>query len=166
MFAGNPELTLRRAVPDDAWAVQNLIHAAFARHAPALGRKPRAMLADYALAVRAHQVWVLAEAPPKQREEQQNADSLIAVLELIAEEAHLAIQALAVRPDRQRRGLGTALMQLAEQEARRQGVPLLKLNSPEIMTESLSLCAALGFHETHRQPAWDSQIVFMEKVLA
>ncbi len=170
MFAGKPEFTLRRAVPDDAKAVQDLMYAAFARHVPALGRKPRPMLADYALAVRAHQFWVVTEALPELEEEPANdnycADALIAALELIEGERHLMIQAIAVRPDRQRRGLGRALMQLAEAEAKRQGRALLRLNSPEIMIESLSLCEALGFRETHRQTSWDSQIVFLEKVLA
>lgn len=176
MFAGKPEFTLRRAVPDDAKAVQDLMYAAFARHVPALGRKPRPMLADYALAVRAHQFWVVAEASPESEEapapeegsanDNRCADALIAALELIEGERHLVIQAVAVRPDRQRRGLGRALMQLAEAEAKRQGRTLLRLNSPDVMTESLSLCEALGFRETHRQTSWDSQIVFLEKVLA
>lgn len=178
MFAGHPEFTLRRAVPDDAKAVQDLMYAAFARHVPALGRKPRPMLADYALAVRAHQFWVVTEAPASRTgrpgeepandnaDGRESADPLIAALELIEGERHLVIQAIAVRPDRQRRGLGRALMQLAEAEAKRQGRTLLRLNSPEIMTESLSLCEALGFRETHRQASWDSQIVFLEKVLA
>lgn len=179
MFAGKPELTLRRAAPYDAKPVQDLMYAAFARHVPALGRKPRPMLANYALAVRAHQVWVVAETPPPgtdgPEEEPANdnrcshvliPDPLIAALELIEGERHLVIQAVAVRPDRQRRGLGRALMQLAEAEAKRQGRALLRLNSPDVMTESLSLCEALGFRETHRQTSWDSQIVFLEKVLA
>ncbi|WP_299395674.1 GNAT family N-acetyltransferase [Pelagibius sp.] len=155
MFADNPDLTLRRAAPDDAKAVHDLVCAAFARHVPALGRKPRPMLADYAFAVRAHEVW-LVEMP----------EAAVAVLELIAAEDHLVVQALAVRPDHQGRGLGTALLQLAEREARRQGRGLLKLSSPEVMTESLALCLGLGFRETRRQTYWDSQIVFLEKALA
>lgn len=154
MFAGNPELSLRRAVPDDAKGVQELIAAAFVRHAPALGRTPRPMLADYGLAVRAHQVWIVRESA-----------SLVAALELVPGKGYLAVQTLAVRPDRQRRGLGRALMRLAEEEARRQGRNLLKLQTPESMTESVALCETLGFLETRRQSYWDSQIIHLEKAL-
>lgn len=155
MFADDPDLSLRRAAPDDALDVKTLIAAAFARHAPALGRTPRPMLADYALAVRAHQVWIVTQR-----------GGLIATLELVAAEDHLLVQSLAVRPDRQRRGIGRALMQLAEREARRQHRALLRLKAPEAMTESLQLCEGLGFQETGRQSYWDSAIVQLEKIVA
>ena len=154
MFANNPDFTLSRAATDDALALKGLVAAAFASHAPALGRTPRPMLADYGLAVLAHQVWLV-----------RRGDELIAALDLAPGARHLAVQTLAVRPDHQRRGLGRALLRLAEQEGRRHGYPQLRLQAPHVMAESLRLFESSGYRETRRQSYWNSQVIHLEKPL-
>ena len=50
---------LRRAGDLDAAAITSLVGDAYAHYEPLIGRTPIPMLADYALAVREHDVWVL-----------------------------------------------------------------------------------------------------------
>jgi hypothetical protein len=45
---------LRRATPDDAAAVRDLVRAAYAKWVPVLGREPKPMTADYDQAIRNH----------------------------------------------------------------------------------------------------------------
>lgn len=154
MFADNSDFTLRRAATDDVLALKAVVAAAFDCHAPALGRTPRPILADHALAVLAHQVWLVREG-----------EDPVAALELAPGAGYLAVQTLAVRPDRQRRGLGRALLRLAEREARRYGYAQLRLQAPAVMVEVLLLCEAMGYHVTRSQACWDSQIIHLEKAL-
>jgi ribosomal protein S18 acetylase RimI-like enzyme len=69
---------------------------------------------------------------------------------------------LAVAPDRQGQGLGSALLLAAEERLPR-GVNLLRLFTGEHSTGPLRLYARLGYHETHRSPAGDYHLVHFEK---
>jgi len=72
---------------------------------------------------------------------------------------------LAVRPDRQRRGLGRKLIAFAEAQARRLGFAELRLYTHEAMSENiaLSLYARFGFEETGRVHEAGCSRVFMRK---
>lgn len=145
----------RPARPDDAPAVAALVDAAFAPYLPRLGRPPGPMLQDWAANVAAGEVFVVAD----------ETGPLDALARLVAEPEALLLDTLAVRPDRQGRGLGGALVAFAETEVRRRGLPRLRLYTNALMPENVALYERLGFVETHRGGEPPYRRVFMEKAL-
>jgi len=72
---------------------------------------------------------------------------------------------VAVDPDRQGRGYGGRLMDLAEAEARRRGYGALDLYTHERMTENIALYGARGYEETGRRRVRGYDRVYMRKTL-
>ncbi|WP_458117340.1 GNAT family N-acetyltransferase [Arthrobacter sp. D2-10] len=75
---------------------------------------------------------------------------LVGMLVTRCEEAALHILNLAVSPDVQGLGLGSALLIEAEQLARRSGLEEVRLYTNEAMVENLTYYPRRGYHETHR----------------
>jgi GNAT superfamily N-acetyltransferase len=69
---------------------------------------------------------------------------------------------LAVAPDRQGQGLGTALLGAVEARVGT-SVRTLRLYTGEFSAGNLRLYGRLGYVETHREPSGGHSIVFMEK---
>jgi GNAT superfamily N-acetyltransferase len=69
---------------------------------------------------------------------------------------------LVVAPDQQGQGLGSMLLLAAEERLPR-GVTLLRLFTGEYSTGPLRMYPRLGYHETHRSPEGDYQLVHFEK---
>lgn len=147
-------LTLRRATGDDVAAITALVRAAYDRYVARIGIEPLPMVADYGVAVRTHQLWVV-----------EAGDGLRAVLELVPAADHLLVENIAVAPDRQSAGLGRRLMAFAEAEARRHGLAELRLYTNEKMTENIAFYGRLGFVETHRQLRDGRHALFMARRL-
>src|SRR5207248_3702868 len=119
-------------------------------------KPPGPMLDDYAALIAAGAVSVLEEA-----------DGVIAALiVLLPRPDHLLLDNIAVRPDRQGRGLGRRLVDFAESEARRLGYAELRLYTHATMTENIALYKRLGFEETGRGEQAGYDRVFMAKRLA
>lgn len=72
---------------------------------------------------------------------------------------------VAVDPDRQGRGYGGRLMDLAEAEARRLGYGALDFYTHERMTENIALYGARGYEETGRRRVRGYDRVYMRKTL-
>ena len=70
---------------------------------------------------------------------------------------------LAVARDRQGTGLGSTLLTFAEQQARAQGLPEVRLYTNEEMTENLSYYPRRGFVESHRSGDSGYRRVFFSK---
>jgi GNAT superfamily N-acetyltransferase len=98
------------------------------------------MDADYAAAIEANEVWVLA-----------SGERLLGVLVLRREADHLFIDNVAVEPGEQGAGVGGALLQHAEARAAELGVPEVRLLTHELMTENRAIYAHLGWEETERR---------------
>ena len=146
---------LRRAEPTDAPALASCVEAAYHHYMPRIGKPPGPMLADYAEVIAHHQVWV-AEAERQ----------IIGVLVLIPEEDTLLLDNIAVYPDHQGRGIGRALLELADAEALCQGYDELRLYTHETMTENIALYTRSGWVETHRGHQAGYARVFMRKRLS
>ena len=115
------------------------VDAAFRSFIPKIGKPPAPMLADYGALIVTGRVHVL------------EADGELAgVLVTEARPGHLFVDVVAVRPERQRQGLGRRLMAFAAAEARRLRLAEVRLYTHEVMTEALALYPALGYHETAR----------------
>jgi GNAT superfamily N-acetyltransferase len=152
-MTGTPPL--RRAGPEDAAAIADLVNRAYEKYVARIGRKPRPMTADYGAAVMAHEMWVAEEG-----------GVIVAALELVPEADVLLIENIAVDPAHQGRGFGRTLLAFAEDEARRQGHAALRLYTNEKMTENIAIYTRLGYRETGRGARRGLNVVYMRKRLA
>ena len=146
---------IRRAEPQDRKTVEEIVHAAYAMYVERMGKPPGPMLDDYATLLAQRAVSVLEDA----------GGTIAAILVLLPKSDHLLLDNIAVRPDRQGRGLGRRLIDFAERETRRLGYSELRLYTHEKMTENIALYARLGFEETGRGHEAGYDRVFMTKRL-
>jgi GNAT superfamily N-acetyltransferase len=68
-----------------------------------------------------------------------------------------------VEPARRGAGDGRALLDFAEAEARRRGLPEIRLYTNELMARNIALYAARGYAETERRQEKGFSRVFMAK---
>jgi GNAT superfamily N-acetyltransferase len=131
---------IRAATAADTNRIIAIADAAYAKYIPRLdGRKPGPLLADYPAAVAQGHTVVIGR-------EDQIDGYMVAWPEA---DAYL-IEILGVDPPAQGKGLGRKLIQHAADEARRHGLPALRLYTNVVMTENIPLYRHLGFIETHR----------------
>ena len=140
---------LRKAKESDAEGLADCMLAAYMVYASRLGGKSLPPLTvDYEEEIRSSPVW-LAES------EGRLAGGLI----LTPEESYMTIANVAVHPEFQGQGLGRALMDFGEEEAKRQGYSEMRPATHVLLTENLSLYSHLGWSETGR----DESRVYMGK---
>ena len=128
-------MELRRANLSDETPIRPLVYAAYSQWIPIVGARPEPRERDYGAALRHHDVWVHFT----------REDRLDAMLELIETPNHSHIANLAVSPDRQGRGLGSALLRFAESRTRRLQIPELHLCLDREMTANQRLYERHGF---------------------
>src|SRR5262249_14495232 len=146
---------IRSARPEDRAAVEAVVEAAYSVYIARIGKPPGPMLDDYPRLIADGAVNVLVET-----------DGAIAgLIVLLAKADHLLLDNIAVRPDRQGRGLGRRLIAFAESEARRLGFAELRLYTHATMTENIALYTRLGFVATGRAEQAGYDRVFMTKRL-
>ena len=146
---------IRLAQPEDREAIETIVRAAYAVYIPRIGKPPGPMLDDYAVLIAGGAVSVIEEAD----------EEIAALIVLLPKPDHLLLDNIAVRPDRQGRGFGRALVEFAEQEARRQGFTEIRLYTHETMTENIALYLRIGFIESGRGNDSGYDRVFMVKPL-
>jgi ribosomal protein S18 acetylase RimI-like enzyme len=135
---GRDDVVVRRAVPDDARAVGELVRAAYAHYVARIGQEPYPMTLDYAVVVAGGNTWVA-----------QDDVRLVGVLVLEHAADHVLVENLAVLPGAQGAGIGSRLLRHAEDEARARGVPEVRLYTHELMTENRAYYPRRGYRETH-----------------
>ncbi|HZB93334.1 MAG TPA: GNAT family N-acetyltransferase, partial [Stellaceae bacterium] len=145
---------IRLARAEDLGWVADTIAAAFRAYIPRMGRAPAPITADHAAYIAAGEVHVF-EAEGQR----------LGLIVQRAEADHLFVDILAVAPGAQHRGVGRALMGFAEDEARRLGLPALRLYTNAKMSEALRFYPALGFRQVaeRREDGFDR--VYFEKRL-
>jgi ribosomal protein S18 acetylase RimI-like enzyme len=143
---------IRRANEADLPVIEEIITAAYSKYLVRMDRPPAPMLRDYAPAVEQGEIWV-AGTP------------VAGLISLIPAGDNLLIENLAVHPAAQGAGLGRALMDFAEQQARTLRLPRLVLYTHELMTENQAIYAHLGYRETARRTEDGRRRVFMQKDL-
>ena len=146
--------SFRRARQADAPAVTALVHAAYRHYVERIAITPGPMTDDYQQVIRDHQVTVA---------EQDAAIAGVIVLR-VTEEGFL-IDNVAVLPAHRGRGLGRALLELAEAEARRAGFDSVYLYTHEKMTENLALYSKIGYVEYDRRREQGFSRAYMRKHL-
>jgi len=146
--------TLRRADANDAASVATCAVEAFRHYIPRLGLTPIPMTRDYGAAIANAQVWVAT----------QHGETIAALVLDTTDEGFL-IDVIAVLPQHQGTGVGRALLELAEQEALRQGHDSIYLFTNEKMTENRALYERIGYVEYKRLAFAERTRVFLRKPL-
>ena len=110
-----------------------MVHAAFAQFTPPSGvlKETAANLAD-----RQRDGFVLVAM---------DGDQFVGSVFCAEKDGALYLTRMATRPDRQKRGIGRALVQAAEDEARRSRMPALLLRVRQTLPENLAYFRKLGF---------------------
>jgi GNAT superfamily N-acetyltransferase len=147
------EVRLRRANPDDAAAVAACVRRAYARYEQRLPRPPKPVLADYAVVLRETVTFVL----------QRITGECLGILVLVPKSDHLLLEKIAVEPAWQGQGLGRRLLELAEAEAHRLGLPEVRLYTNALMSENRALYSRIGYAEYDRREVDGRDTVFMRK---
>jgi ribosomal protein S18 acetylase RimI-like enzyme len=138
----------------DVPRLTELVQAAYGHYVERLGGPPRPMVDDYADVVRRNQV-IVAE----------RGGMLVGIVVLGIDDEGLFVDNVAVDPSHQGSGVGRALLEHAESEARRQGFDSIYLYTHELMTENLALYSRAGYLEYDRRPHGDACLVYLRKRL-
>ena len=147
--------SIRQALPDDAEAVAACVGAAYRHYIERIGKPPGPMLEDYAQVIRQRQVAV-AEID----------GAIVGVLVLAVTEEGQCLENVAVDPAFHGRGIGRALLERAEAEARRRGFAAIYLYTHEKTTENQALYSKIGYVEYDRRVEKGYSRVYMRKRLA
>ena len=131
-----------------------LVDDAYGQYVERIGRLPGPMTEDYAEVIANRDVTVA-----------ESDGTIVGLLVVGVTEEGFAIDNVAVDPSRRGTGLGRALLELAEAEARRAGFDSIYLYTHERMTENLELYSRIGYVEYDRRSRGDFSLVFMRKQL-
>lgn len=145
---------IRRARASDAMAVHACVRAAYAPWVATIGREPGPMGHDHAQVIAGGRCFV-AE---RNRE-------IAGVLELAVSDEGFLLDSVAVAPHYAGRGVGNALLRLAEYEARRAGHTSIDLFTHVLMEDNIARYRALGYAITGRREHQGLRRVFMRKAL-
>jgi GNAT superfamily N-acetyltransferase len=147
-FAADP----RPATAADLASIVAVVQAAYAIYLGRMDKPPAPLGQDYAAAARAGHIWVAG-------------DPVTGLISLIPGRDSLLVGNVAVHPSAQGTGLGRALLDFAEQHARRLGLGRLTLYTNEVMTENYAIYTHLGYREVDRRAEDGYRRVYLEKLL-
>jgi GNAT superfamily N-acetyltransferase len=145
---------LRPATGSDAASVAALVDAAYGHYVERIRMQPGPMTDDYAEVIRDRQVTVA-----------EHDGAIVGVVVLTVTDEGFLIDNVAVHPSRRGTGLGRALLQFAEAEARRAGFDAIHLYTHEQMSENLALYSRIGYVEYDRRPQGGFSLVYLRKQL-
>ena len=131
-----------------------LVEAAYGHYVERIGRLPGPMTNDYAEVIRNHHVTVA-----------ERHGAIVGVIVLTVTDEGFLINNVAVHPSHRGTGLGRALLEFAEAEARRAGFDSIYLYTHEKMTENLALYSRIGYVEYDRRSQGAFSLVYLRKHL-
>ena len=135
------DFQLRRGTTEDIDLIRDFTRAAYAKWIPLIGREPLPMAADYETAIREHRFDLLYKE-----------DALAALIETITRSDHLHIQNLCVSPEFQRLGLGSQLLNYAQDLAVEEKRDRLRLDTNKRFTGNVDLYLRHGFKIDWEKP--------------
>jgi ribosomal protein S18 acetylase RimI-like enzyme len=145
---------LRPATAADVPRLTELVDAAYGGYVERIGGPPGPMTEDYADVVRRRRVTVA-----------EDGGEIVGLIVLGADDEGFLIDNVAVDPPRQGSGVGRALLEHAELEARRAGFDSIHLYTHEKMSENLALYSRIGYVEYDRRPYGRAFRVYLRKRL-
>jgi ribosomal protein S18 acetylase RimI-like enzyme len=134
--------------------VAELVAAAYGHYVQRIGGRPRPMTDDYQEVIRTRQVTVA-----------ERHGAVVGVIVLAVTDEGFLVDNVAVHPAHRGTGLGRALLELAEAEARHAGFDAIHLYTHEQMTENLALYSRIGYLEYDRRSQGAFSLVYMRKQL-
>jgi GNAT superfamily N-acetyltransferase len=146
--------SFRSAEAADASRVAELVDAAYGHYVERIGMLPGPMTDDYAEVIRNRQVTVA-----------EHHGAIVGIIVLTVTDEGFLVDNVAVHPSHRGTGLGRALLQFAEAEARRAGFDAIYLYTHEKMTENLALYARIGYVEYDRRSQGAFSRVYLRKHL-
>jgi NAD(P)-dependent dehydrogenase (short-subunit alcohol dehydrogenase family)/predicted GNAT family acetyltransferase len=153
--AGPSRPSLRPATAEDVPRLTEVVRSAYGHYVERLGGPPRPLTDDYAEVVRRESVTVAER------------DGLpVGLVVLGVDDEGFFIDNVAVDPAQQGTGVGRALLEHAEVEARREGFDSIYLYTHELMSENLALYSRVGYVEYDRRRHGDASLVYLRKRLA
>jgi ribosomal protein S18 acetylase RimI-like enzyme len=146
------EYSFRSATSADAEKVTALVMAAYGHYPEQIGMVPRPMTDDYAQVITNYQVTVV-----------ESHQTIVGGIVLAVTDEGFLIDNVAVDPSYRGKGLGKALLEFAEAEARRAGFDSIYLYTHEKMKENIALYSRIGFVEYDRRSQGEFSLVYMRK---
>jgi ribosomal protein S18 acetylase RimI-like enzyme len=148
------EYSFRSATSADAAKVTALVMAAYGHYPEQIGMVPRPMTDDYAQVITNYQVTVA-----------ESHQTIVGVIVLAMTDEGFLIDNVAVDPSYHGKGLGKALLEFGEAEARRAGFDSIYLYTHEKMKENIALYSRIGYVEYDRRSQGEFSLVYMRKQL-
>jgi ribosomal protein S18 acetylase RimI-like enzyme len=148
------EYSLRPATGADVPKVAALVNDAYGHYVERIGILPRPLIDDYAEVIASRRVTIA-----------EHHGAIVGVIVLTVDDEGFLIDNVAVDPSLRGRGLGRALLEFAESEARRAGFDSIYLYTHEKMAENLALYSRFGYVEYDRRSQGEFSLVYMRKYL-
>jgi ribosomal protein S18 acetylase RimI-like enzyme len=147
---------IRPARPEDVAAIRACVEAAYTPYIASIGVRPVPLDDDYAALVAAGDVYVVPA---------RDGEGVRAILVIRPRGGDLLIENVAVHPEYQGQGLGTALLAFAETVARERGLAGTTLYTNVLMTANIALYKHLGYEEIGRPVEYGFRRVDLRKQL-
>lgn len=147
---------IRQAVADDEAAIRVCAEQAYSQYISTIGRKPAPMSADYRAQI-AEGLVHLATG---------EQDELRGFIVFFPVDQHMLLENVAVSEAGRGQGIGKALIQFCEAEARRLGLVSVRLYTNAKMTDNLSIYPRIGYIEVERRSEDGFDRVYFEKPLS
>jgi ribosomal protein S18 acetylase RimI-like enzyme len=151
----NQNVRLRPASAADVPRLEGLVQAAYGHYVERLDGPPRPLTDDYSDVVRRSPVTVA-----------ERGGEVVGLIVLGVDDEGFFVDNVAVDPAHQGSGVGRALLEHAEDEARRAGFSSLYLYTHEKMAENLALYSRVGYVEYDRRGHGGASLVYLRKTLA
>ena len=148
------DIELRPATSADAAGVAACVCEAYVHYIERIGRQPGPMLEDYAKVIAGASVHVAVQA-----------GRVVGVVVLMETADGFYLDNVAVRPSVKGAGVGRALLEFAERQAKHRGYASICLATHELMAENRDLYKRIGYAEYDHRVVNGFPRVFLRKVL-
>lgn len=146
---------LRQAEAEDAGDIHDLVHAAYAKWVPLIGRNPLPMDVDYHEVIQRHRFDLL-----------HSDGKLVGLIQTYEGEDCLYLENLCIAPNAQRQGLGQQLLARVEDMARKDGHTQIRLDTNKLFAGNVELYHRTGFETEWEKPVTGGIHVHMCKRLS
>ena len=151
----NNDINIRPALQTDAADMLTCVENAYHHYIERIGKKPGPMLDDYVEVISKHQAYV-AEVRGR----------IAGIVVLIKQPDGILLDNVAVHSDFQGQGIGSKLVNFAEDLARQQGYQAIELYTHGLMTENYQVYRKLGYVEVDRREVKGYARIYMQKDLS